>query len=84
MGLASGHDEHRIRASTATGATRPAGPKHSGFGIASLVIGVLGGLAIDGLFQADRCKVFAVIGVVINSLILADTIGLIVLGNVIM
>ncbi|MSU46409.1 MAG: hypothetical protein EXS42_04615 [Lacunisphaera sp.] len=50
--------------------------KHSGFGMTSFVIGVLG-----GLFQAGRYKVFAVIGVVINSIILAGTTGRIVLGN---
>ena len=40
------------------------------------------GLGIGALFQAERSKVFAVIGLVINTVILAGTIGLIVLGTV--
>lgn len=103
-------------------------PKHSGLGIASLIIGVIGGLAmfvlfavagylqirdpggmdekssavmliglgvigfclvhllglglaIAGVFQADRRKGLAVVGLVINAVIIAGTVGLIVLGS---
>jgi len=103
-------------------------PRHSGLGIASLIIGVLGGLAmfalfavagymqisnpggmdeksgavmmiglgvigfclvhllglglgIAALFQADRRKGYAVVGLVINTVIIAGTVGLIILGS---
>lgn len=38
------------------------------------------GLGIAGLFQADRKKLFAVLGVAINALIIIGTAGLMIIG----
>ncbi|MBL9215520.1 MAG: hypothetical protein JNG83_08600 [Opitutaceae bacterium] len=40
------------------------------------------GLAIGGLVQTDRRKVFPVMGLIVNALAILLTVGLIVLGNV--
>jgi hypothetical protein len=49
---------------------------------AVIAVHLLGlGLAIGGLTQKDRKKVFSILGLVFNGLIIVGTIGLIVLGN---
>lgn len=49
--------------------------------IGSVILGIVGaGLGIAGLIQADRKKLFAVLGLVFNALAVLFVGGLIVLG----